>query len=268
MKRLILIACSLSLFTAACSSSSSSDDKPTSENYDDTAQAIAMTTAGNNGAGAYATDSTRGGDIASMADTVSLSLGVLPIGISLSGNGHFQAKRFGVDYDYSLTCKNIGGIVAVCGPTIDQATASIMWSGALTTTGVTAEVSRTGNWSVTGLQGSSATFSGDSTFSLDAMIQSIFRAGASATYSFEATASYHAVKVAKETRRAIDGSVSFAIMAHDTATSAAGKTVESSFNITAELVFDADETAALTLDGTEHYSLNLTTGVVVRVAAN
>jgi hypothetical protein len=267
MNRITSLTFSLTLFAAACSSSSS-DDKPTAENYDDTAQAIAMTTAGSGTSGSNATDSSRGGDIASMSDTVSLSLGVLPTGISLSGNGHFQAKRLGVDYDYSLTCKNVAGVAGVCGLTTDQATASITWSGELATAAVSAQVSRTGNWTVTGLQGSSSSFSGTSTFSLDATVQSIFRPGASATFSFDANATYSAVVVSKEERRATSGTVDFAITANDTVTGSAGNKVESSFKAHAQVVFDADETAALTIDGDQHYSINLSTGVVVRVAVN
>src|SRR5882724_7453177 len=67
MNRITLITLSLGLATTACSSSS----KPTSAEYDDTAQAIASTTSTSNG------DSASGGDVASMADAVSLSLGVV-----------------------------------------------------------------------------------------------------------------------------------------------------------------------------------------------
>lgn len=71
---------------AACTSSSS---QPTPEQYDDTAQAIASTTATSGG----------GGDVASMADTVTISLGAMPAGFSLTGNGHFHGNRLGIDYD-------------------------------------------------------------------------------------------------------------------------------------------------------------------------
>ena len=91
----------LGLATAACSSSA---NQPTPAEYDDTAQAIASTTSTSNGG------SSAGGDVASMADTVSLSLGVMPQGISLMGDGHFHGSRLGVDYNYSLTCKSVAGL--------------------------------------------------------------------------------------------------------------------------------------------------------------
>ena len=130
---------------------------PTPEQYDDTAQAIASATAPSGG----------GGDVASMTDTVTISLGAMPSGFSLMGNGHFHGSRLGLDYDYAITCKNVAGAVGLCGPTTDQATVDVSWSGNLDTANVDASVTRNGSWSVSGLQSDTATFNGDSSFSLD-----------------------------------------------------------------------------------------------------
>jgi hypothetical protein len=253
MNRITLL--SLVLAAAACSSSS----QPTREEYDDTAQAIASTTATSNGG------SSSGGDVASMADTVSLSLGVMPQGISLMGDGHFHGSRLGVDYNYSLTCKTAAGIASACGPTTDQATVQVAWSGNLTSTAVDASVTRTGSWTVTGLQSSTATFAGDSTLSFDATLRSIFRPGVTATYNFDASASYNAVKIAMQQRQVIDGSASFDLTAHHTVTGAGSNNVDASFEVHAQVTFHADHTADLVLDGSQHYTLDLTTGAVVRV---
>jgi hypothetical protein len=253
MNRITLL--SLVLAAAACSSSS----QPTREEYDDTAQAIASTTATSNGG------SSGGGDVASMADTVSLSLGVVPQGISLMGDGHFQGTRLGVDYNYSLTCKTAAGIAGACGPTTDQATVQVAWSGNLTSTAVDASVTRTGSWTVTGLQSTTATFAGDSTFSFDATLRSIFRPGVTATYNFDASASYDAVKIAMQQRQVIDGSATFDLTAHHTVTGAGSNNVDASFEVHAQVTFHADHTADLVLDGSQHYTLDLTTGAVVRV---
>jgi len=255
MNRITLITLSLGLATTACSSSS----KPTSAEYDDTAQAIASTTSTSNG------DSASGGDVASMADAVSLSLGVVPTGISVMGDGHFQGSRLGVTYNYSLTCKTAAGVTAPCGPTTDQATVNVAWSGNLTSTAVDASVNRTGSWTITGLQGATATFSGDSTLSVDATLRSIFRQGVTATYSFDASASYDAVKISTHEHQVIDGSASFDVTAHHKVTGTGSGDVDASFEVHAQITFHADHTADLVLDGSQHYSLNLATGVVVRV---
>jgi hypothetical protein len=248
------------LVTTACSSSSSS--KPTAEEYDDTAQAISSTAAPSNAG------TSSGGDVASMTDTVSLSLGVVPAGISLMGNGHFHGTRLGVDYDYSLTCKTLAGVAGACGPTTDSATAAVMWSGNLSSTAVDADVTRTGSWSVTGLQGDTATFTGDSSFTFDATLRSIFRPGVTTTYTFDASASYDAVKIATAQRNVIGGSASFDIMAHHMVTGSGSNNVDASFDVNAKLTFNADQTASLVLDGDQSYTLNLTTGAVARVTTN
>ena len=245
------ITLGLGLSAAACSSSSG----PTREQYDDTAQAIAATTATSGG----------GGDVASMSDSVTISLGVMPTGFSLMGDGHFHGTRLGVDYNYSLTCKSAAGVVGVCGPTTDQATVQVAWSGNLTSTNADASVTRNGAWSIAGLQSATATFSGDSTFSFDATLRSIFRPGATATYSFDASASYDAIKIATQDRLVIGGSASFDIAAHATVTGAGASNADKSFDVHAQITFHADHTADLVFDASQHYSLNLTSGVVIRV---
>jgi hypothetical protein len=255
MNRIAFITLGLGLVTAACSSSST---KPTTAEYDDTAQAIASTTSTTNG-------NNSSGDVASMADTVSLSLGVLPQGISLMGDGHFHGSRLGVDYNYSLTCKTAAGVTGLCGPTTDQATVVVAWSGNLSSTAVDASVTRNGSWTITGLQGDTATFAGDSSFTFDATLRSVFRPGVTATYSFDASASYDAVKISTQQRQVIAGSAAFDITAHHTVTGSGSNNVDASFEVHAAITFHADHTADLTLDGSQHYSLNLTTGVVARV---
>jgi hypothetical protein len=238
---------------AACSSDS---NKANSEQYDDTAQAIGSTTATGGG----------GGDVASMSDSVNLALGTMPLGFSLQGDGHIHGNRLGVDYSYAVACKSLTGVVlAKCDVTSNEATVDVAWSGSLRSPNVDAVVTRDGMWKVSGLQTDTATFSGDSSFSFDATLRSVFRPGVTATYTFDTEASYDAVRIANATRLIVDGSASFALDAHHKVTGAGSDNVDASFSVQAALTFHADHTAALVLDGTEHYSINLDTGVVVRV---
>src|SRR5262249_2413887 len=64
----ITVITMLGALTAACTSSKA----PTREQYDDTAQAIASTTATGGG----------GGDVGSMSDSVTIALGTMPAGFS------------------------------------------------------------------------------------------------------------------------------------------------------------------------------------------
>ena len=250
MNRITLIT--LGLATAACSSTSK---QATPEQYDDTAQAIASTTATGGG----------GGDVASMTDSANIALGTMPAGFTLQADGHIQGSRLGVNYSYAITCKNLAGAtLAACDHTTDQATVDVSWSGSLTSQYLDASVSRDGTWTVTGLQTDTATFSGDSNFSFDATVRSIFRPGVTATYSFDANASYNAVKISTQQRQVIDGSASFDLTAHSTVTGAGSGNADASFDVHAQITFHADHTASLVLDGSRHYSIDLTTGAVVR----
>lgn len=252
MNRILLTTLVLSS-AAACTSKST----PTREQYDDTAQAIATTTATGGG----------GGDVASMSDSVTIAQGVMPSGFSLMGDGHFQGTRLGLDYSYAIVCKSATGVIGLCGPTTDQASVDVSWSGNLNTTNLDASVSRNGSWSITGLQSDTATFNGNSTFSFDATVRSIFRPGVTATYSFDASASYDAIRISTQQRQIIDGSASFDVSAHAQVTGAGSNNSDASFDVHAQITFHADHTADLVLDGSQHYSLNLTTGVVIRVGA-
>lgn len=242
------ISFTLATALAACTSSSS---PPTREQYDDTAQAIASTTAPAGG----------GGDVASMSDTVAISLGSMPPGFTLMGNGTIQGSRLGVEFSYAITCKNAAGAVNLCGPLTDQASVDVSWSGNLDTANVDASVERSGSWSVTGLQTATATFNGDSSFSFDATVTGPLR---TATYAFDASAEYDEIRISTQQKKIIDGSASFDVSAESRVTGAGGNSAEASFEVHAEITFHADGTADLVLDGTQRYSLNLSTGVVVR----
>lgn len=256
MKRILLTTLALST-AAACSSKST----PTREQYDDTAQAIASTTAtGSSGT------SSGGGDVASMSDSVMIAQGSMPSGFSLMGEGHFHGTRLGVDYNYAITCKGITGAVGLCGPTTDQATVDVAWSGNLDTANVDASITRDGSWTVTGLQSDTATFNGDSSLSFDATLTSIFRPGVTASYSFDASASYKAIRISTQQRQVIDGSATFDLTAH-AEVNGTNKDSSADFDVHAELTFHADHTATLVLDGSQRYSLDLNSGIVIRVAA-
>lgn len=270
MVRLALISSTL-LIATACSSDSK--DTPTTAQYDDTAQAVGATAAGGQHSAAFAPTRSNsidvnGGDAASFSEAVTLSFGTLPLGLSLSGDGSVHGTHLGLEYSYMLTCKLSSGISIACGPTTDQSTVAVTWSGSLSSAYVNAKVSRDGSWSVSGLQSSTATITGDATFSFDAQLDSIFQTGASSTYSFDATANYNSVTVSTDSHLATGGSISYDIHADDKITAASGATTQASFDVQAELTIHADQTASLTLDGDQNYTVDLETGVVARVSAN
>jgi hypothetical protein len=251
MNRIAFITLATSLF-AACSSDD--DNTPSAADYDDTAQAIGSTMATGSG----------GGDVGSMTDSVALSLGVMPLGLSLGLDGKVNGNRLGLDYSYTATCKDASGTtLALCDDTTDQAEVDVSWSGDLDTANVDASVSRDGTWTLTGLQGDTATLKGDSSFSLQTKLQSIFRPGASTSLSFDANADYD-VQISTDDRAMVGGTASFDVTAHRVVTGTSND-VDKTFHIAADVEFAADGKADLVLDGSEHYTLDLATGIVGRV---
>ncbi|MBC7978627.1 MAG: hypothetical protein H7138_26880 [Myxococcales bacterium] len=253
MKRIILLSfVTLGTSLLGCSDSNT---KPTPEQYDDTAQAIASQTSTSGG----------GGDVASMSDSVNIALGNMPLGFALTANGEYRGSRLGVDFSYAINCKNLAGVsLGICDATTNEASVDVNWSGELDSPNLDASVSRDGSWKVTGLQTNTATFTGDGQFSFDATVRSIFRPGVSASYEFDASASYEAVKITTNDRKVVDGSASFDLHAR-AMTTGTNNDVDAEFDVAADLTFHADHTATLVLDGSLNYSLNLDTGVVVRV---
>jgi hypothetical protein len=252
MYRMTTLSLTSGLLFAACSSGSQT---PTSEQYDDTAQAIASQTATSGG----------GGDVASMADSASIALGALPLGFALTGDGHIHGTRLGVDYSYAITCKNLAGAALVaCDATTNEAAVQVNWSGTLDTPALTASVTRDGAWTITGLQTATATFSGSGNLSFDATVHSIFRPGVTASYSFDADASYSAVRISTQDRKVIDGTASFDLTAHSQL-SGTNHDSDATFDIHAVISFHADHTATLVLDGSHSYQLDLSSGAVVHL---
>ena len=239
MQRLASLVFPLTLL--ACGSSTSSDSSAvTRSDYDATAQVVGSATLASNG----------NGDVKSMNDSMQLALGVPPIGISLSADGHYAGNSLGIAFNYALTCEDANGTaLALCGPTTDSASVDVSWSGELDTALISTSVQRTGHWTIDGLQGDAASFSGDGTFSFDATIGQL-------AYTFDADASYDAVLIDSANHQAVGGSAAFDVSATSN---------NHAFAVHAEVTFNADHTASLVIDGDQDYSINLSSGAVVRV---
>jgi hypothetical protein len=247
------------LLASACSDENDPTDGPdptpaTREDYDDMAQAVGkLVVAGG----------LDGGETASFSDSVTIALGTMPIGFSLTAEGEIDGSRGGLAYSYSIACSDAeGNSLESCGSTTDSAAISVAWSGALDLPNFQAMIERNGDWTVTGLQGDTATFEGASDFDFSVQFQSLFRPVTRA-YHLTYDAAYDAVLVDTETRTAIGGSIHYGIDAQRTVTGD-GEQVEARFVIDADVSFAADGAISLTLDGTEHYTIDAT-GNVVRV---
>jgi hypothetical protein len=264
MKRITLVTLGLSF--AACTSSSSTTTSPaTAADYEDTAQTIASSTVAGDSSGLNF------GDIIVFRDAVSLARGRLPLGFVRGGDGHCRGSHMGVGHDFTVACKDAAGSAqATCDSTSDSATVTVKLTGSLQTPNLSFSIDREANFTITGLQGATATFNGDSSFSLDESLMSVFHQGVTSSLMFDATAAYKAITIATADRTITGGSASFEVKAHRTVTgtgSASGSNhdVDKSFDVKADLTFNADQTATLVLDGTQTFKIDLKTGKVTKV---
>lgn len=242
MKRTVMLA---ALALAGCA-----HNQPTEDEYNDVAQAIGSTTSTGDG----------GGEVGSFADSARLALGDMPSGLTLAADGHVTGEHFGLDYDYQLSCTDEGGQAqAVCDETTDAANVTLSWSGSIDLPNLSASVERTGDWTLSNIQSGAATFAGEGTFTFDISVQSIFRPVTS-TYHLDYDARYNAILL-NAAYRPVGGSVHYSISAEHTVTGARGE-ANGSFDVEADVVFNADGTASITLDGSHHYHLDLSSGMV------
>ena len=264
MKRITLITLGFSI--AACTSSSSSQTSPaTTADYEDAAQTIASSTVMGGSGGAIG-----GGDIIVFADALSLARGHLPLGFLRIDDHHFHGNLMGVDHAITITCKDAAGAAQqACNSTTDSATITLKQTGSLDTPNFMASIDREGNFTITGLQSATATFDGDSSFSFDTTLHSVFHPGVTSTFMFDATASYKAITIATADHQITGGSASFEVKAHRTVTGTGSGSqnhdVDKSFDVHADITFNADHTATLVLDGTHTFTIDLTTGKIVKV---
>jgi hypothetical protein len=223
---------------------------PTDEDYDDVAASVAALTA-----------SDSGGDVGAMGDAVEASQGQEPEGVTNSGSGSFTGARGGLEYEYALTCSSAtGDLLETCDDTTDTAHLTVAWSGELHLARYDATLSRTGDWTLSGLQGDVVTLNGVGSFDADSSFQALFR-DETRTLRLAYDASYDAVQISKSIGRPVGGTASFAVHMERTRSRGA-RDVEAEFDIDAVVTFANDGTAHLELDGERSYVVNLDDGSV------
>jgi hypothetical protein len=258
LKHRIILGSALALAVAAtgCSSnggSSKSTTPATADDYDDVAQAMSAVVATTGG----------GGEVGSLADSVDLSVGVMPLGVTLGANGEFAGNRVGLAYQYKLTCTDATGAkLGACNTTTDKADVNVDWSGNLTIPTFSAMVTRQGDWSLSGLQTDTVTFAGSGTFSFDAAFQSAFRP-AMVQFHLDYDATYDAITMEKALHVLTGGAVHYTVKAERIVATDA-KNSAANFDMDTALTFGANGAASLTLDGSHHYTVNTVSGAVVR----
>jgi hypothetical protein len=226
-------------------------DQPTENDYDSVAQAL----------GSVAATSDGGGEVGAMFDASAIATGAPGAGISLNASGSFSGNHLGLKYDYHVACADAAGkVLDRCSSASDSADVSVEWSGMLNTAALSGMVSREGMFKLSGIQSGTVTIAGSSSLSADAHFQAIL-SDATRDYRLSYKASYDGVQIQHSPAKLIGGSIHYALEVERKATNGATESSKN-FEIDADLVFDANGGAKLTLDGEHHYTINTSSGAV------
>jgi hypothetical protein len=223
-------------------------NEPTQQDYNDVATSVGSLVAGG------------GGELTSIQDSVGTAQGEIPAGFSSSGSGQFEGTRGGLSYSYEVTCTGADGVtMAACDATTDSASLIVDWSGNYDGDYWQFEISRTGEWNVTGLQSDVAVFTGSGTFDVSSTSQSL-DGQRDRSFDLSYAASYD-IQWDMVAERVIEGTIDYAVHAERHVDGAAADR-DAVFDISAEVIFDGSSTARLVLDGSHSYDIDINTGFV------
>ncbi len=228
-----------------------SDDTPVDEvarDYDGVASAI--------GASAYV------GELSAMLDIVVISEGGMPEGISYLGSNdqhfhHASGSRGGLTFHYMYHCNDAGDLILpTCDGNANHSHVDVSWSGGLEGAAMSIEsVALEGNWAVRDLSVDKPRVGGDGKMSFVARIAG----GAAATFNISYDATFDRVRFAPGQAFPASGKIDLLIAAERTRSDATR-----TFAVTGSLAFAGTSAAILTLDATNTYSIDLTSGIATK----
>ncbi len=250
MKHLWLHCSALALLVAGCSGSGGST-AATSDEYDDVAQALSS----------VVSTGDHDGEAGSFYDATQISVGTPPLGLAVNASGHLEGKHAALAYDYSATCRDAAGrTLSKCDLSTDAATVMVSWSGELASPNLSATITHQGALQLHNIQSGTASISGDGGFDFDTHFQSVWR-HIERDYHLGYTVSYDAVRVRRVPLLIVGGAIHYAVTADHITAAGSGQSA-GSFRMEADIAFAVDGSAALTLDGTHHYRIDMASGLV------
>lgn len=224
------------------------NDEPTQQDYNDVATNVGTLVAGS------------GGELTSIKDSVGAALGEIPAGLSASGSGQLEGTRGGLRFSYEVTCTGADGAsMAVCDETTDAASLIVDLSGNYDGDFLQFEISRTGEWHVSGLQSGVAVFTGEGTFDVSVAGQSL-DGQSSGTFELAYAASYD-IDWDMALEQVIEGTIAYDVHAERHANGQGGSS-DAVFDISAEVILSSSDSARLVLDGSHSYDIDLDSGLV------
>ncbi len=234
----------------------SSNEKYSDEDYEDVATAVGAL---------VGTRST--GEASSMRDAVEITSGNVDNHLAKISGGSWQASRAGLTYGYDVTCRDGQGETQdSCDANTDSASLVLTWRGDLDLPRYDANVDRTGEWTVSGLQSDNAVFHGQGAFEVETEFSAWLRP---VTRSFRLTydATYDAVAFDRVSGQIVAGTIHYGVEAQRT-TSREDQPIQATIEVEVDIVFTGNGQARISVDGVRDYDLDLSSGRIIDDRAN
>lgn len=228
------------------------EDALTDEDYDDVAVAVGSLVA-----------NPSGGELGSFQDGLDMTQSTDARANAVEGaSGHEVIVRAGLTYEYFVDCLDADGLVqSVCNAaTTDSAALAVSWSGSLVLPNYQGSITRTGEWTLSGLQSGTAELNGQGNFDLESHFQAIYRpVTKDLVLSYQAN--YNKVLIDMASKTVQSGDITYQISGSRSVTRGDNNR-SGEFSLTADVSFDGAGNATLVLDGNRSYTINLATGTV------
>jgi hypothetical protein len=197
-------------------------------------------------------------ELTAMTDSVVLSYGGMPDGLSPSGAGVVAGARNGLTFQYKYHCHDASDAMIACGPGVDHGHTYPTISGDLSSEEVSiSNLDHTSDWTIKNLQAQTPTID-----RLGKLAFSASLASDSSTIDFMIDGTWSKVHFQPMPSMPSDGTITMAITAHRSRASAA--LPDRDFTANAVVTFASGGTT-IALDGTHQYSVDLTSGAVTRL---
>jgi hypothetical protein len=203
-----------------------------------------------------------GGEVGSMGDCEEIAAGEVPAGLTASGDGSFEGPRGGLTYAYTVTCEDESGSpLGACDATTDTARYTVAWSGEidLPRIGYWASVSRTGSWTLTGIQSAATTLGGSGSFEMESEFEAIYRP-VTRNFALQYDAEYDEVVIGP-LGVVQSGEITYEVHAQRRREGRYG-TTERELDVQVVVTFLGAGAATLVVDADRAYDLDLDTGEV------
>lgn len=214
------------------------------QDYDDVASSLAVIA--------------RAPELAAMDDSVVLSYGGMPDGLTASGAGIASGSRDALMFEYKYHCHDATDALIPCGPSVDHGHTYPTIRGGIAAGDITiSNLEHTSDWTIKNLQAQTPTIDRAGKLSFSSSV-----ASDGATLDVTSDGTWTKVHLQPTPTMPSDGTITLAISVMRNRAAAA--VPARSFTVNATVTF-ASGGATIALDGSHQYAVNLSTGAVTKL---